>query len=199
MLNPVKYRGQSDQELMRRWRKGEKRACEELYRRYSTRLYSYFRRMLGEDHRAEDLLHDAFVKIVARPALYNPDRSFRVWIFSMAHNLCCNELRRAGLRRVTELRRDLSDLASEPPQAEKRLDGEYFRLALFDALSGVDEEVRSAFLLRFQQELTIREISNALGRPEGTIRSRLFYLTRKLGDSLRAFRYFAIEDQNGTA
>jgi len=93
-------RGASDERLMERVVRGDERAFTELYDRYQGRLLTYFHRMLWSDcERAEDLLQDLFTKLAQRPGMYDPERPFRTWLFSVANNMCKNEYRREEVRR----------------------------------------------------------------------------------------------------
>ncbi|MBW7936191.1 MAG: sigma-70 family RNA polymerase sigma factor, partial [Flavobacteriales bacterium] len=68
-----------------------------------------------------------------------------------------------------------------------KLDKKTFLKMLEVELSLLDEKHRSTFLLRYQEEMSIKEISEVLGISEGTIKSRLFYTIRKLSEKLKVF------------
>jgi RNA polymerase sigma-70 factor (ECF subfamily) len=186
-----KYSSCSDEKLMRDLQQGEVQAFSELYRRYSKRMLYYFYRMLGNDQlKAQDFLHDLFLKLLERPELYDSTKKFSSWLFSIACNLCKNEYRRLAVRRhysekvqVTEIPQDLN----EESRVENRLDQEKFRKALFAELESVEPDHKQIFLLRFQENFSIREIAQILDCKEGTVRSRLFYLIRKLAENLSEF------------
>ena len=92
----------SDEDLVRRLARGDDGAFDELYRRYRDRLLHYSCRMLGRDgEKARDFLQDLFLKLIEKPERFAPDGCFRTWIFAVAHNMCCNEYRRAAVRRQT--------------------------------------------------------------------------------------------------
>jgi hypothetical protein len=92
-------RSSSDEKLMGLLGRGDIAAFDELYDRYGGRLLRYFHRMLGRDEeKAQDFLQDIFLRIVERPELFSLDRRFSTWIFSVAHNMCKNEYRRAMVR-----------------------------------------------------------------------------------------------------
>jgi len=176
----------SDEQLMELVGRGETSAFDELYARYSGRLLRYYQRMLGGDGvRAQDLLHDLFLKIVERPELYSPGRRFSTWIFSSAHNACKNEYRSRQRRRPVAL--EFDDLPADADPLHERIDGANFRTLLLAELEEFEEEHRTTFLLRYQEGFSIREIGEVLGCPEGTVKSRLFYTVRRLAERLRPF------------
>ena len=191
ILKP-KYRKLSDEKLMEFIQQKNTSAFDELYERYSQKLLLYFYRALGGDQdKAQDFLQDIFLKIVEKPELFDSHRSFSTWIFTVAYNLCKNEYRRLGVREIIQSNSNidevLPDFDTEHHPVEQKVDQKIFQKALFDELEKIDDGHKSTFLLRYQQNLTIKEICEILGCSEGTVKSRLFYTTKKLADKLKAF------------
>ncbi|NIN00162.1 MAG: sigma-70 family RNA polymerase sigma factor [candidate division Zixibacteria bacterium] len=167
-------------------------AFNELYDRYSRRLLHYFFRELGGDKdKAQDFLQEIFLKIVQKSELFNTEKKFSTWVFTVAYNMCKNEYRRQQVRMSLENDADVDNLSYESEReysrVEKNMDNETFARALLRELATLHDGLRSAFLLRYQQNLSIREIGEILGCSEGTVKSRLFYATRKLAAKLKAF------------
>ena len=166
--------------------RGEIPAFDELYGRYGKRLLFYFYRMLSQDEpKAQDFLHDLFLKLVEHPERFSPDRRFSTWIFSVAHNMCKNEYRRKSRREVVDLEFDAMPFDADT--VIESIDRETFGGVLALELDALDEEQRTTFLLRYREQLTIREISEVLGCAEGTVKSRLYYTAKKLAARLRNF------------
>jgi RNA polymerase sigma-70 factor, ECF subfamily len=69
----------------------------------------------------------------------------------------------------------------------EEFDAQVFEQELHQALGELDETQRQCFVLRYQEELSVREIAEILDCPEGTVKSRMFYTLKKLGNKLRAF------------
>ena len=93
------YSSMTDEELMLSIGKGDKRAFDELYKRYAGLLLRYFKRMLWNDHeKAEDFVHDLFAKIIRNPAYFDPSRMFKTWVYSVANNMCKNKSERGMCR-----------------------------------------------------------------------------------------------------
>jgi len=188
----------SDETLMELIQRGDTSAFDELYDRYSRRLLLYFFRELGgSEEKAQDFLQDIFLKVVEKPGLFDTKRRFSTWIFAVAYNMCKNEYRRLEVREdfrnsVTE-----DDASSDGQgghhQIEQEIDRGRFEKALSEELEKLDNGHRSAFLLRHQESLSIKEIGEILGCSEGTVKSRLFYTTRKLASKLRAFNPYRTE------
>lgn len=189
------YHSKTDEELMRAIQSGEVKAFDVLYDRYSTRMVNYFFRRLGRDeHAAQDMLQELFTKIVEKPHLFDAGKRFSSWLFAVASNMCKNEYRRRDIRKIErtlqESERSHSDKmrANEP---DDHFSQKEFSEAVYKKLVDLDENKQNTFLLRFQQQLSIKEISEVLNCSEGTVKSRLFYTIRTLADELQEFNPYA--------
>ena len=189
----------SDEALMGCVQDGDVTALDKLYGRYDSRLLHYFHRMLNRaGEKAQDFLHDLFVKIVERPSAFDTRQSFSTWIFTVAHNMCKNEYRRLEVRtRETTVEQIRMDRYTKPDDPDQALDANAFKQAVFDALEDLDPAQRTTFLLRYQEDLSIREISDILECAEGTTKSRLHYVTKRLSRDLQDLNPFAKETANG--
>jgi len=174
----------TDEELMQQVQQGNDRALTVLYERYGTKLLRYFYRMLWKDRaRAQDFLHDLFVKVIENAARFQTGRKCSTWLYSIAHNMCKNEYRKQAFRK-----------AHQPPTDEAvenlgyaAVQNQQFKDALDTALEKLDEADKHLFTLRYEAELSLEEIAAILECPEGTVKSRLFYLKKKLAGHLSAY------------
>ena len=97
-----RYQEMTDESLMIAVSKGDQRAFDEIYQRYSSPLLGFFIRMLWKDReKAEDFVHDIFAKIIRKPELFDPKRSFKTWVYSVANNMCKNEYKKQEVRKNT--------------------------------------------------------------------------------------------------
>ena len=97
-MNPA-IEHKSDEALMADIVRREERAFAVLYDRYSPRMYRFFMRMFWQDaEKSADFTQELFLKIIEKPHLFQPGRSFRTWIYTIAGNLCKNEFRRLKIR-----------------------------------------------------------------------------------------------------
>ena len=185
----------SDESLMGCVQDGNLDALDNLYSRYDSRLLHYFHRMLNRDEeKAQDFLHDLFVKIVDRPSAFDTRQPFKTWIFTVAHNMCKNEYRRLEVRtRETTVEQIRMDRYSGTSDIDQALDAKSFKQAVLDALDDLEPSHRTTFLLRYQEDLTIREISGVLDCAEGTTKSRLHYVTKRLSKQLQEMNPYAKE------
>jgi RNA polymerase sigma-70 factor (ECF subfamily) len=186
----IKYAECSDEVLMQHVQKGDERAFEAIYDRYFKPLYGYFCRMLWKDReKALDFAQDLFTKIIHKPEAYSSNRPFKTWLYSVAHNMCKNEYRKQEIRKGTNNSLDVG-IQVQGESGVEIIDGIEqidFNAALEQAIETLDEKQRSAFIMRYREEMSIKEIAAIFDCSEGTIKSRLFYTLKKLGDQLVEF------------
>jgi len=170
----------SDEELMLTIKNGNQAAFSELYSRFNKRLYYFFYRMLGSDKEvANDFLQDIFLKIIHKPELYNPEYKFSNWIFSIAHNMCKNEYRKREVRRFVQSEEN-PDQYVEDFSSNVTADKENLINEVFNKLNMLDENQRSILILKYKENFSLKEISEILEIPLGTIKSRLHYARLEL-------------------
>lgn len=175
----------SDAELVRETAAGATAAFDELYSRYGQKLFSYFYRMLWKNRElAEDQTQELFMKLLSHAARFDTQRSFSTWLYSIAHNMCKNQYRKEEVRQ----RPAAADTGRQQPQTEKALDLKQFGSAVSKAIGNLTEEKHSLFVLRFQEQLSVPEISAIMQVPEGTVKSRIFYLLKELKEELQVFK-----------
>jgi RNA polymerase sigma-70 factor, ECF subfamily len=169
----------SDDELMQMLADGNSYALSELYARYSAKLLRYFFRMLWKDEsKAEDFLHDLFLKLITNPRHYQKGRNFSTWIYSVANNMCKNEYRKQALRNEPGMP-EIIALTINP-----KVEEDEFLEVLDRALRSLDEDEKNLYALRYEVEMPLEQISVLLDCPVGTVKSRLFYLKKKLAGHL---------------
>ena len=169
-LHPL--RQQTDEQLMAKAAKGSDTAFEELYRRYARRLKGFFFLQLGGDEElAADATHDVFLRAYEARSRYQEGRRVDTWLFTIAYNICRNHYRSNAYE--AEL---LATLDAEPvadQQIVVQLDQAALDEALTQVLAELPAPLHQIFSLHYQEELTIPQIAEIVGVPEGTVKSRL--------------------------
>lgn len=179
----------SDEALMKMLIKGSQPAFREIYQRYGNRMYKYFYKLLNaKAEKAQDFTQDLFMKLIEKPELFDSDRKFSSWIYTVAHNMVKNEYRRIS-RGPKLISPSKEELFLHFPVFGDQLDRSVHRKWLKIALEELEEHHRDCFILRYQEELSIKEISQVLDCPEGTVKSRLFYALKKLSVLLSKTEY----------
>ncbi|CAG5083403.1 RNA polymerase sigma factor [Parvicella tangerina] len=185
-----KYKVYSDEDLMAEVIKGNDRAFSEIYDRYSRAMLNYFYKMLWQDRElAEDFMQELFTKIIHKPNLFNVNRSFKTWIYSIANNMCKNEYRKQEVRKGTSnnLNENIS-VANDTPAPDKKHDQGVFNDRLKEELNNLSDNHKNTFILRFKHDLSIKEIAEIMETSEGTVKSRIFYTLKKLSENLKEFK-----------
>lgn len=181
-----KYTHLSDEELMLDMSKGQSKAFDELYKRYQERMYRYFYRMLGQDtSKAQDFAQDLFIKLIEKPHLFDANRKFSTWVYKIASNMCKNEYRRQNISFFNI--EDYEQLPSEAIAIPLQLDQKIFSNHLKEAIELLKPAHKLCFILRYQEDLSIKEISQIVECPEGTVKSRLHHALKNLAQHLAIF------------
>jgi RNA polymerase sigma-70 factor (ECF subfamily) len=184
-----------DVALMLRVQGGEETAFQELFRKFSPRVLQYARRFVGSEAQAEEVTQDVFVQIFRFRHRYRPQSRLSTWVFTIATNLCLNELRRPERRLGVDIwdrrgdgeeRREGPQLAD--PHARTPEEGAAAReLAgrLEAAVGALPPKQRAALLLSRVDGLAYRDVADALGCTEGAVKALLFRATQSLKKTLR--------------
>lgn len=178
----------TDQELVLQVLDGDQQAFSDLVERYQKSVYNLTYRMLGNAGEAEDAAQEAFLRAYQHLKRYDPSRSFKTWVLSIASNHCIDRIRK---RRLTWLSIDEPlphhpALNSNAPLPEtSAVDGE--RNAMIQALlEELEPDYRMAVVLRYWYDMSYTEIAEAMDTTESAIKSRLFRARRMLADIMQA-------------
>lgn len=169
--------------LIDRLRRGEPAAVAEVYDQHQAALRGFARRLVGDAHVAEDLVHDVFVALPRAVRGFRQESSLRTFLISIAVNHARKHVRtavrrKAAFQRYAELPED--DVV-DPEQAASR---RQLADALGRALDKLPLAQRVAFVLCEVEQRTSREAAEIAGVPEETVRTRLFHARKKLRASL---------------
>lgn len=183
------YKTMTDESLMQAISNGDKRAFDELYERYAAALLRYFMRMLWKDReKSEDFVHDLFAKIVRKPEYFDTSRSFKTWVYSVANNMCKNEYKKQEVRKGMSNGLDNHyTLYDKNTNVMNEVQDNFFQEAFQKSLIDLDIKHKEVFSLRHLEGLSIKEIAEVMEISEGTVKSRLFYATKYLAESLKEF------------
>ena len=106
----------SEQESVERARSGDEAAFTQLVEAFQAPIYNLCYRMLGEAGEAEDAAQETFLRAYSQLTSYDPHRSFKTWLFSIANHHCIDRLRK---RRLTWLSIDDDNLPPHPALQEQ--------------------------------------------------------------------------------
>ncbi len=163
----------TDEVLMLQFQAGSRDAFDDLFERYRDSVYAFYRRRLWNKGAAEDLAQETWIAVLKGTSRYEPRALFRAYLFGIAFKLLANERRRSARDKVA-----FSKIATV--SADDRSPDYFIRNAV-EKLDAIDREV---LLLREYEQLSYLEISEMLGIPANTVRSRLFRARMALKDLL---------------
>ena len=173
-----------DDAMLTAWRLGDRHAGERLFERHYDRVRCFFANKVSDP---EDLTQRSFLACLESANRYHGGRSFRAYLLGIAWNILRDHFRRlqgrgSSVALETSSIRDLGQTPSEllAVDEEKQL--------LRHALQRLPLEQQTAFELYLWEELTMREIADVLGWPEGTVKDRLRRAKRQLGTIIDGLR-----------
>lgn len=167
-----------------------RRAFELLGARHLGALAGFCAKFLGSRSAGEEVAQDVLVEAWTRRRRYRPEGRFRVFLLSMARSRCLNRLRddRRRLARAAPIGDEPEESATataDGAQLEAILERERGR-RVREAMLELPPKLREAVLLRFDGALDYAEIARIVGRPEVTVRSRVFHALKRLRRALAA-------------
>ena len=178
----------TDEQLMARAKAGNDAAFEELYHRYARRLKGFFFLQLGGDEElAADATHDVFLRAYEARNRYQEGKNVSTWLFTIAYNICRNHYRSNAYETQLSSTLDAEPISDE--QIEVQLDAAALDDALAQVLSELPPPLHQLFSLHYQEELTIPQVAEIVGIPEGTVKSRLHKTMNIIRKKLKRYEH----------
>lgn len=157
-----------EDDLIKQFKKGRQECLDELIRLYYPVILRYCLWHMPDKDSAQDAVQETFLKLVRFIGRYEPRGQFRAFLYRIAANTC------------TDMKRSLSstEFLTEQIIENTRYEENGFQAAndrqqLATAYCALDNETRELVLLRYGQELTLREIATVTGLPLRTVQTRL--------------------------
>jgi len=167
-----------------RLRGGDLEAVIGLMERYQHRLYRYLLRIVAQPSAAEDLFQQTWLRVMERIQKYDPKRNFEGWLFSLAHNLAIDHLRRRQPESLDEPtftgETQLSLTPGDGPNALDELLSMERTERIAEAVAELPVLFREVIALRFEEELKLEEIAAVLSLPMGTVKTRVHRALKSL-------------------
>lgn len=184
--------GDTDQQLVERVFNGDKSAFDLLVLRYQHRILALIGRFIKDPHEVEDVCQEAFVKAYRALPSFRGDSQFYTWLYRIAINTAKNYMVARGRRppstdvdvdeaEFLETQTVLTDI--ENP--EQNLAKDDLKRVIDKAIEDLPEDLRTAFTLREFGGLSYEEITEIMGCPVGTVRSRIFRAREALDKKIK--------------
>jgi RNA polymerase sigma-70 factor (ECF subfamily) len=191
-----------DELLMVRYQRGDREAFATLVRRHKLRVYNFVLRQLRDPAAAEDVAQEVFLRVVLKASDFKHEARFSTWLYTIARNLTIAHLRTQSLRKPPSLDEARGE---KPPLAETIADrhprssvernavSKEFRESVLRAVDALPADQKEVFLLREIGNLPFKEIAEATGVGENTVKSRMRYALERLQQALCEFEEYARE------
>ncbi|SFD11068.1 RNA polymerase sigma factor [Spirosoma endophyticum] len=173
----------SDEELVRLYVETQRNIYfERLYERYCDKVYRKCLSFTKDPVRAEDLTHDIFLKLVVKLSSFREQAKFSTWLYSITYNYCTDQLRSHNLRREVYVDEgwERLDLGTDDGLAEM---AEMEAQQLERALHQLAPEEQTMLLMKYQDDISIRDIAQLNGLTESAVKMRL----KRSRDKLRKY------------
>ena len=169
----------SDPDLMKHAAAGRPEAFETVVRRHQKPLLNFFRRMGASYSEAEDMVQETFLRLFDYRFRYRPLAKFTTFLYRLASHVRVDGLRKLQRQPKT------SELSEQSGETEGRAAAEVAaKLDVRAALDRLSEKLRPVVVMAYFQGLRYREIAEALGIPQGTVKSRMFLALQELKEAL---------------
>lgn len=143
-----------------------------LYDRYSAKVFQKCLGMTRDRDLAKDLTHDIFLKAFVNLTKFDHRSRFGTWLYSITYNYCLDNLRRSQRQRV----QDLDDQVGDGLQAEDAYEAELLSLKaerIEVVLGRIDGPDRALLLMKYQDDLSVKEIMELLSLGESAVKMRI--------------------------
>lgn len=172
---------------------GDQQAFEIMVRRYSTPLFNFICRFLGDYDQACDVLQQVFMRFYTTLPRLGTGEPFKPWLFQVARNCCVDELRRRRRYAIqfSQLETEnsegelsfLNEIPDSSPLPEELAEHHDLQQVLNQAIQSLPPKFRAVVLLRYTSQLSFSEIGRTLNMPEATAKTyfhRAKVLLRKI-------------------
>ena len=196
------FKDQADEDLMVLYQKGEVAAFEILLSRHRKPVFNFILRFIGDKETAEDLLQEAFMRVIKGAEAYKRQAKFTTWLYTIARNLCVDQTRRRkpsqarlarradGLGRREPARCSTFSQATEMASDRKNVNKQLHE-TMHRAIAALSDEQREVFLMREFLDMPFKQIADVVGVPENTVKSRMRYALEKLRLELDEYKDLA--------
>jgi RNA polymerase sigma-70 factor, ECF subfamily len=172
-----------ERSLLRRLRDRDERAFRELVQAHRDRVYNITFRMLGNRAEAEDVAQEVFIAVFKTIDDFREESKFSTWLYRVAVNHCKNRIKYLA-RRHDRDREEIDETthgtgvngtigAPVPSSPAKALEAAQMEKVIQEAIANLEEDQRIVVVLRDVEDLSIEEICEITGLPDGTVKSRL--------------------------
>jgi RNA polymerase sigma-70 factor (ECF subfamily) len=194
-MSQADYLSDPDVLLMLRFQQGDKPAFEGLLDKYQRPIINFIYRFLQDKDEADDLAQEVFIRVYNGVDRYKPVAKFSTWIYTIARNICLNELRRKKAKIISldetletddsQAPRQIADVKGNSPY-----EGAYkneLQKVVQEAIISLPENQKMVVILRRYQLLSYEEIAKTMGCSVSAVKSLLNRAKESLKERLKLY------------
>ncbi len=167
----------SDEELVRHFVKTQRNSFfEELYERYSEKVYRKCFSFVNDSAKAEDLAHDVFLRVITKLGTFKETARFSTWLYSITYNYCMDSIRKSKRMREDALGESFDFVEEEIDQEMLGMQAE----GLKKSLNEISPEEKAMLLMKYQDNFSVKEIAEAFKISESATKMRLLRTKEKM-------------------
>ena len=172
-----------DHQLVGRIAAGDQTALRALYGRHQSRVFRFVLRLVRQDAIAEELTNEVFMEVWRNAGTFEGKASASTWLLSIAHHRAVSTLRKRREESWNEeTAAEIADTGDDPEVVAQKTDkGAQLRRAM----QQLSPEHREIVDLVYYHEMSIAEVSEVVGIPENTVKTRMFYARKRLSELLK--------------
>jgi RNA polymerase sigma-70 factor (ECF subfamily) len=182
---PIEFRAlgvQSDEALIKAIADGSQAAMRALYARHNVRVFRFIARLVNDTARAEDLVSEVFIDVWSQADRFEGRSQVSTWILSIARFKALSSLRRRGEAELDEtVAEAIADTADTPEETVLAKDRS---AQLRSCLAKMSAEHREVIDLVYYHEKSVEEVAEIIQLPKNTVKTRMFYARKRLGQLL---------------
>ena len=174
----------SDRELVERVARGDRAAVRLLFMRHHARVYRFAARQTGSDMMADDIANEVFLELWRQAPAFEGRSEVSTWLLGIARFKALSSLRKKKEEWIgDDDAAAIPDTADTPEVAVMKDDK---ATALRGMVNALPEEHRTVIDLAYYHAKSVAEIAGILSIPVATVKTRMFYARKKLGEALKA-------------
>lgn len=175
---------EDDEELLAKIADGDREAFSHLYLKYQPKLVTYCARLLRDDvAQAADIVDDALFDVWRSAGKFAGKSKVSTWIYSITRNKMISWLRKT--REITlDDERSMLSMIDNAPTPEEAREQEDMKQQLLRLMNHLTDEHRDVLRLTYFEDKSVREVAVILEISENTVKTRMFYARKRLGQML---------------
>ncbi|MER8582357.1 sigma-70 family RNA polymerase sigma factor [Mesorhizobium sp. M1423] len=178
---------ETDRALVERVAKGDRAAVRLLFMRHHARVYRFVARQTGSELMADDIANEVFLELWRQAPAFEGRSEASTWLLGIARFKALSLLRKKKEDWIDDDdAAQVADGADTPEVVTMKVDK---AAALRRFIEAMPEEHRTVIDLAYYHGQSVSEIGEVLGIPVATVKTRMFYARKKLGEALKAAGY----------